>query len=92
LPVLAPAAGIVRYSGPFRDYDGLVILDHGNGWLSALVNLASTLKVGDRVELGQPLGRTLGPLQLQVSTRGRLVSPALIAGSSDSLSKGSKGR
>lgn len=90
-PVVAPAAGTVRYSGPFRDYDGVFIIDHGGGWLSLLVNVASPLKVGDRVQAGDPLGRALGPVQVQLSARGRLVSPALIAGSSPGLSKGIKG-
>lgn len=90
-PVVAPAAGTVRYSGPFRDYDGVVIVDHGHGWLSVLVNVASPLKVGDRVEAGDPLGRALGPIQVQLSAVGRLLSPALIAGSSGGLSKDGKG-
>ena len=33
-PVVAPAAGIVRFAGPFRDYDGIVIIDHGGGWMT----------------------------------------------------------
>jgi len=81
----------VKYSGPFRDYDGLLIIDHGRGWLSLLVNVGSTLKVGDRIRLGEPIGRALGPLQVELSQNGRRISPALIAGSSQSLSKSAKG-
>jgi septal ring factor EnvC (AmiA/AmiB activator) len=90
-PVTAPAAGTVRFSGPFQDYDGVVIIDHGGGWMSLIVNVGSTLRPGDRVERGQPLGRALGPLQVELSQYGRRISPAIIAGSSQSLSKGSKG-
>jgi septal ring factor EnvC (AmiA/AmiB activator) len=90
-PVTAPAAGIVRFSGPFRDYDGVIIIDHGGGWMSLIVNLGSTVRSGDRVELGQPIGRALGPLQVELSQNGRRISPALIAGSSQSLSKLPKG-
>jgi septal ring factor EnvC (AmiA/AmiB activator) len=90
-PVTAPADATVRFSGPFRDYDGILILDHGGGWMSLIVNLASPLKAGDRVRLGDPLGRALGPLQVELSQNGRRVSPALIAGSSQTLSKGGKG-
>jgi septal ring factor EnvC (AmiA/AmiB activator) len=82
---------VVKYSGPFRDYDGLLIIDHGRGWLSLLVNVGSTLKVGDRIRLGEPIGRALGPLQVELSQNGRRISPALIAGSSQSLSKSAKG-
>ena len=90
-PVSAPADGVVRFSGPFRDYDGVVILDHGNGWMSVIVNLSSELKSGDRVHLGDPLGRALGPIEVELSHNGQRFSPALIAGSSPTLSKGMKG-
>jgi septal ring factor EnvC (AmiA/AmiB activator) len=90
-PVTAPASGTVRFSGPFRDYDGILIIDHGGGWISLLVNVGSELKPGDKVQLGQPVGRALGPLLVELSQNGRRMSPALIAGSSASLSKASKG-
>ena len=89
--LLAPADGTVRFSGPFRDYDGILILDHGSGWTSLIVNMASSLKVGDQVRLGQPLGRALGPIRVDLSRNGQRFSPALIAGSSRSLSKAMKG-
>jgi murein hydrolase activator len=90
-PLAAPADAAVRFSGPFRDYDGVVILDHGGGWMSLIVNVSSPLKPGDKVRLGDPLGRALGPIEVQLSHNGRRFSPALIAGSSQSLSKGMKG-
>jgi septal ring factor EnvC (AmiA/AmiB activator) len=89
--VSAPAAGIVKYAGPFRDYDGVVIIDHGGGWLSLIVNVASTLHPGEGVVLGQEIGRALGPLQVELSQNGHRISPALIAGSSQNLSNDSKG-
>ena len=87
----APADGIVRFSGPFRDYDGVLILDHGGGWMSLIVNVASPLKPGDKVRLGDALGRALGPVEVELSHNGQRLSPALIAGSSASLSKAMKG-
>ena len=89
--VTAPADGVVRFAGPFHDYDGILIIDHGGGWLSLIVNVVSELHPGDRVRLGDALGRALGPLQVELSRNGRRISPALIAGSSVSLSKGAKG-
>jgi septal ring factor EnvC (AmiA/AmiB activator) len=88
--VSAPADGVVRFSGPFRDFDGVLIIDHGGGWMSLIVNVATELHTGDRVQLGQPVGRALGSLQVELSQNGRRISPALIAGSSQSLSKGMK--
>jgi murein hydrolase activator len=90
-PLSAPAAGTVRFSGPFRTYDGVLIIDHGGGWLSLIVNISSPLKPGDMVRLADPIGRALGPIEVQLSRNGSRVSPALIAGSSASLSKGDKG-
>ena len=89
--VAAPADGLVRFSGPFRDYDGILILEHGGGWMTLIVNISSPLKEGDKVRLGDPLGRALGPVDVQLSQNGRRFSPALIAGSSQDLSKASKG-
>jgi murein hydrolase activator len=90
-PVIAPAAGIVRFSGPFRSHDGVVIIDHGGGWASLLVGVTSSLQPGARVAAGQALGRALGPIEVELSRNGTRVSPALIAGSSAALSNGAKG-
>jgi septal ring factor EnvC (AmiA/AmiB activator) len=90
-PVTAPADGVIRFAGPFRDYDGVVIVDHGGGWLSLIVNVASTLHAGDRIRLGDDIGRALGPLQVELSRNGHRISPAIIAGSSENLSKATKG-
>jgi murein DD-endopeptidase MepM/ murein hydrolase activator NlpD len=90
-PVVAPGAGIVRFAGPYRSENGIVIIDHGGGWMSLLVNVASELKRGQRVRVGEPLGRALGPIGVELSQNGRRFSPALIAGSSRTLSNGNEG-
>ena len=87
-PVVVPAAGTIRFSGAFRSYDAIVIIDHGGGWMSLLLNVASQRKPGDKVAAGDPLGRALGRIGVELSRNGRHVSPALIAGSSQTLSKG----
>ena len=89
--VAVPAAGIIRFAGPFRDYDGIAIIDHGGGWMSLVINVASTLTPGTRVTAGDRLGRALGPLGVELSHNGRHASPALIAGSSQTLSNRPKG-
>jgi len=91
MSVAAPADGTVKYSGPFRDYDGVVIIDHGGRWLTLIVNVASELHPGDRIHRGNPIGRALGPLTVELSQNGRRISPAIIAGSSQNLSNRSKG-
>ena len=89
--LVAPASGTILFSGPFRDYDGVVIIDHGGGWKSVLVNAGSKFRRGDKLLIGEPLGIALGPVEVQLQHDGQAVSPALIAGSSAMLSNASKG-
>lgn len=85
-PLVAPADGTILFSGPFRDYDGIVIIDHGGGWKSVLVNAGSRLRRGDRTRIGEPVATALGPVEVQLLHDGSEVSPAIIAGSSEMLS------
>ena len=89
--IAAPADGMVRFAGPFRDYDGVLVIDHGGGWMSLIVNIATPLHSGDRLHMGDDIGRAIGPLQVELSQNGRRISPALIAGSSQNLSNRTKG-
>lgn len=84
--VAAPASGTILFSGPFRDFDGVVIIDHGGGWKSVLINVASALPKGARVAEGDRLGTALGPIEVQLLQNASPVSAALIAGSSAMLS------
>lgn len=90
-PLAAPASGTILFAGPFRDYDGVVIVDHGAGWKSVIVNAGSKLRKGATVRIGEPLGVALGPIEVQLQRSGEPVSPALIAGSSEVLSNAPKG-
>ena len=85
--VLVPASGTIRFAGPFRRYDSVVIIDHGDGWMSLLLNVSSQKRDGERVTAGEPLGRALGRIGVELSRNGQHVSPAIIAGSSPALSK-----
>ena len=89
--LLIPADGSIVFAGPYRRADGVVIIDHGGGWMSLLVNVATDLPKGSAVRKGDPLGRALGPLQVELSKGGTNVSPAFIAASSAMLSNRSKG-
>ena len=88
--VVVPASGTIRFAGPYRRFDGVVIIDHGRGWMSLLIGVATQQKPGTRVSIGEPLGRALRPIGVELSRNGQHVSPALIAGSSRSLSKSGK--
>ncbi|HJR82950.1 MAG TPA: peptidoglycan DD-metalloendopeptidase family protein, partial [Sphingomicrobium sp.] len=88
--VVAPASGTIRFAGAYRSFDGVVIIDHGGGWMSLLLGVSTQQKPGTRVSIGDPLGRALRPIGVELSRNGQHVSPALIAGSSRSLSKDRK--
>jgi murein DD-endopeptidase MepM/ murein hydrolase activator NlpD len=57
-PVLAAAPGTVVYSGnEIGVFGGLVLVDHGGGWVTAYGHLGSlNVARGDRVAIGQALG------------------------------------
>jgi len=56
--VVAPNRGRIVFAAPYRGFGRIVIIDHGGGWTSLLTNMAIlSVKVGDVVEQGSPLGR-----------------------------------
>ena len=87
---VAPADGTIAFAGPFRRHDGVVIIDHGRGWMTLMTGIRTKLRKGERIRLGEPLGRALGPVSVELSTNGTPVSAALIAGASQYLSIGRK--
>jgi septal ring factor EnvC (AmiA/AmiB activator) len=91
-PVIAPANGTVAFAAPYRGQDGIVIIDHPNGWTSLLLGVASVKPRGSKVRRGEFLGRALGPFSVELRRNGLPVSPALIAASSVPLSNGSDSR
>ncbi|MDB5662884.1 MAG: peptidase [Sphingomonas bacterium] len=58
MAVVAPAKGRIAFAGPFRGYGRIVILDHGDGWMTLVARLAELdVAVGDKVDGGDPIGR-----------------------------------
>lgn len=56
--VTAPAAGVVALAGTYPVQGGTVVIDHGQGLMSALFHLgALTVKNGDVVERASPVAR-----------------------------------
>jgi septal ring factor EnvC (AmiA/AmiB activator) len=84
-PVVAPAAGIVRYARRFRDYGMIVILDHGDGWTSLVTGLARvSVAVGQRLGAGATLGTAAEGddprITVELRRRGRPVDAAALIG------------
>ena len=79
-PVVAPADGVVRYTGPIRGLDHGAILDHGTYW-TVIAKLAElSLPVGTRVARGDRLGRAAHhrvyvELRLKVGPGGLPIDP-----------------
>ena len=82
-PVLATAPGTVIYAGWMRDYGRVVEIDHGLGVHTRYAHLkAITVKVGQKVEFRQELGklgnsgRSTGPhLHYEVQVNGKPHDP-----------------
>lgn len=80
--VLAPFGGEVVFSGPFRGYGLLLIIDHGEGYHSLLAGLGRIdAAVGQTVLVGEPVGvmpaSGKGPIRLYMELRrgGRPIDP-----------------
>jgi murein DD-endopeptidase MepM/ murein hydrolase activator NlpD len=58
-PVLAPAAGVVRFAGPVANR-GVLTLDHGGGLLTSYEPVRPAVRAGQRVQAGAVIG-WLGP-------------------------------
>ena len=69
-PVVAPSGGTIAYAGPFRGYGAIVIIDHGGGLTTTVTDLASlAVKRGQKVRMGQSLGRTAGGAKVRLELR-----------------------
>jgi septal ring factor EnvC (AmiA/AmiB activator) len=81
-PVLAPAAGVVEYAGPLKDYGLILILRTGGAYHLVLTGLGAVdAAPGRTVAAGEPIGRMAedaGPrpsLYLEVRRGGEPVDP-----------------
>ena len=88
-PLTMPADGRIAFSGPFRRHPWVIVLDHGEGWMTLLTGARSQFPSGSRLRRGEPLGRALGSVTVELSRDGRPQPAALIAGSYAMLSNGS---
>jgi murein DD-endopeptidase MepM/ murein hydrolase activator NlpD len=90
-PVLAPAPGLVCFAETGLFYDGsLVLIDHGQGLISAYLHLSridavagQTIARGDLIGAVGMEGRATGPhLCWRLKWRGRNLDPMLMVGAS----------
>ncbi len=56
--VVAPFDGAVAFSGPFKGYGNVIIIEHGNGYLSLLSGLNNIdCEIGQMLLAGEPIGQ-----------------------------------
>lgn len=84
-PVVAPAAGTIRFARPFRGYGTIVIIDHGAGWTTLVTGLGGVgVAPGQRVAAGAAIGtaaRGDAPVvTVELRRRGRPVDIAALLG------------
>ncbi|GAA0600322.1 murein hydrolase activator EnvC family protein [Caenispirillum bisanense] len=78
--VVAPADGVVAFSGPFRGYGHLLILEHAGGYHTLLSGMSRIdAQVGQRLLAGEPVGvmeRSDGPsLYVELRRDGQPIDP-----------------
>jgi septal ring factor EnvC (AmiA/AmiB activator) len=55
--VVAPMGGVVKFAGPFKNYGGMIILEHKGGYHSLVAGLEKIdTVVGQKLSAGEPVG------------------------------------
>lgn len=78
--VIAPFDGTVLFAGPFKNYGELVIMDHGDNYLTLLAGMGTLdTSVGQEVLAGEPIGQmgqNKSDLYMEIRANGQPVDPA----------------
>lgn len=84
--VRSPAPGVVQFSGRVVDRD-VITIDHGNGLVTTLEPVTSSLSTGDRVERGEDVGvvsegghTPVGAVHFGVRWNGEYINPIVLLG------------
>ena len=77
--VAAPFDGTVLFAGPFQNYGKLVIIDHGDNYLTVLAGMDTiTTSVGSQLLTGEPIGKMgagYTSLYIEVRQNGQAINP-----------------
>ena len=78
--VIAPFDGVVLFAGPFKNYGQVIILDHGDSYLTLLAGLDSVNPaVGQSVLAGEPIGQmkiAKAELYVEIRHNGQVLDPS----------------
>ena len=77
--ITTPYDGTVLFAGPFQNYGQLLIIDHGDEYLTVLAGLGHMdVTVGQEILAGEPVGamsNTYTDLYLEMRYRGQAIDP-----------------
>ena len=77
--VVAPFDGTVLFAGPFKNYGQVIILDHGDSYLTLLAGMeAVNPSVGQTVLAGEPIGQmkiAKAELYIEIRHEGQVLDP-----------------
>lgn len=77
--IVAPATGRVAFSGPYRGFGRIIIIEHDGGWTSLVTGLSlADVDVGDEVIGGSPIGRAADSdpiITIELRRAGKPVNP-----------------
>ena len=86
--VIAPYAGRIEFSGPFKNYENVIILNVGDGYFVLLTGLNELfVDAGDTIQRGEPVGKLPSQkgaeLYIELRKNGSPVDPKPWLGASD---------
>ena len=77
--VIAPFDGTVLFAGPFKNYGQVIILDHGDSYLTLLAGMETVNpSVGQTVLAGEPIGQmkiAKAELYIEIRRDGQVLDP-----------------
>ena len=77
--VIAPYDGTVIFAGPFKNYGQVIILDHGDSYLTLLAGLENVNPTaGQTVLAGEPIGQmkvSKADLYIEIRHDGQVLDP-----------------
>ncbi len=77
--VMNPYHGVVLFSGPFKSYGQLLIIDNGDDYLTLLAGMESmNVSEGQELLAGEPVGRLksgTGRLYMEIRHKGQAIDP-----------------
>jgi murein hydrolase activator len=80
--IVAPAAGKVTFSGPYRSFGNIMVIEHGGGWTSLITNFGEiTISRGAQVTRGAIVGRAPpedSEIMVELRRHGRVIDIAAL--------------